>query len=324
MIFGWGSLAWYNTTVGHGAQAGFPDASCLKDLLRTYQLTNTRAHDSTPSYSGPRGSSSVDFLFMRKVQCDRAAMHTRCLKDFPLTQARERPDHRPLLGHFPADWKVWYQHRTPGTTAKSMGKLTRNLNSVYQSHRTRWRSFVDQATTMIQNDHSDPPGLVKKILGQCQAIRERTQQAVGVWQHEARSFVARKWRQLFWARSQAGNLRGIVRAWAHWTKFHQLDKRLSGLRKRKKRNRIRQVTNDAARAAARHDSRGLYEAVRALAPKQARRSIRFRDATESLHSPEQELELLIDHFTAIMGVGKSEAPPLCAPTLLTADEIFSN
>ena len=101
-----------------------------------------------------------------------------------------------------------------------------------------------------------------------------------------------------------------------WSVSNKLRTQLQSLCKQKKRNRVRQITDNAARAAAQHDSRGLYEAVRALTPKQARRCIRFRTDQGALHSPAQELKILIEHFTIIMGHGHGPEPTQWAPAHL--------
>ena len=205
----------FNTTVGHGLQPGFPDASCLQDILEEFQLSNTRKHDSTPSYCGPRGSSTIDFLLMRKVQSDAASKHTRCPSTCPLVQARAYPDHRPLVGSFPADWKIWYQANKRQSIAPSMSKHSKNFIRASQDQTSEWTAFVGQATGLIQ-DASHPTELVNKILKCSQAVTSITQSPLPLWmQHETRSLVARKWRHLHWARTQRPDLQGILRAWSH-------------------------------------------------------------------------------------------------------------
>lgn len=95
-------------------------------------------------------------------------------------------------------------------------------------------------------------------------------------QPESRSLVARKWRHLFWARSSGQDLRGLFNRWAHWSKFHHASRLLQTYCHNKRRERFRNITMLAARAAERHDSKALYVAIRTLTPKQTRRSIRFR------------------------------------------------
>ena len=139
-------------------------ASHMLPALEEFQLSNTRKHDSTPSYCGSRDSSTIDFLLMRKVQSDAAYKHTRCLPTFPLVQARAYPDHRPLIGSFPADCKTWYQANKQHSIAPSMGKHSWNLIRASQDQTSEWIGFVGKATDLIQNDASHPTELVNKLL----------------------------------------------------------------------------------------------------------------------------------------------------------------
>ena len=78
----------------------------------------------------------------------------------------------------------------------------------------------------------------------------------------------------------------------------------------KKKEKLLAATRQATLAAQRHDSRGLYEAIRTLAPKQTKRMIRFRSPTGGLLSPAEEIQILKDHFTGIFNAAASELPPM--------------
>ena len=91
----------FNTSLRVGMGAAASDTHMLKSLIKDYGLTNLRTNDNTPTYVGPRGSSTIDYLFMRQAQCDKHARHTKCLVEFPLIQDRAFPDHRPLIGSIP-------------------------------------------------------------------------------------------------------------------------------------------------------------------------------------------------------------------------------
>ena len=161
-----------------------------KKFVDEFQLSNTRKHDSTPSYCGPRGSSTIDSLLMRKVQSDAVSKRTRCLPTCPLVQARAYPDHRPLVGSFPADWKIWYQANKRTTMAPSMNKHSKNLIRASQDQTSAWTTFVGQATDLIQDDSSHPTELVNKILKCSQAVTSDIPSPLPTWmQHETRSLV---------------------------------------------------------------------------------------------------------------------------------------
>lgn len=136
-------------------------------------------------------------------------------------------------------------------------------------------------------------------------------------QPECQSLVARKWKHLFWARRCNADLRGLFSLWAHWTKFHRFRELLQQHCQTKRRNRFRRITTNGARAADNHDSKALYEAVRELTPKQLRRSIRFRGPNGQVLSPEQELNVLCQHFQEILDC---TCPVQCAPGFLQSNQ----
>ena len=94
----------FNTSLSTKRGTVEPDVSCLRNLLHDFGLINLRSRQAIPSFVGPQGSSTIDYLFMRKIQSDCKASGALCLDQFPLIQDRDFPDHRPLLCSFPVDW----------------------------------------------------------------------------------------------------------------------------------------------------------------------------------------------------------------------------
>ena len=98
----------FNTSLDRSHASSFQDAGILRNLIRDFGLTSLRVHDASPTFIGPRGTSRIDFVFMRRAQADKQAHGSFCLTTFPLIQARAFPDHLPILSSIPVDWKVWY------------------------------------------------------------------------------------------------------------------------------------------------------------------------------------------------------------------------
>lgn len=76
--------------------------------------------------------------------------------------------------------------------------------------------------------------------------------------------VARKWRHLFYS-AQPDSL---LQAWYHLVQHQKLSRELRRTCQNKTKEKLLSATQQATAAARRRDSRGLYEAIRALAPKQ--------------------------------------------------------
>ena len=76
-----------------------------------------------------------------------------------------------------------------------------------------------------------------------------------------------------------------------------------------KQERVHRVIHEATQAAFRHDARSLYMAIRSLTPKQPRRQIRFRIQGVA-QSPQDEINLMSQHFESIFRASSSDLPPL--------------
>ena len=127
-------------------------------------MTNLRTHDSTPSYVGPRGSSTIDHLFLRQAQCDRDARQARCIPTFPLLQAREYPDHRPVVCSVRKDWQVWVHNKKEETKVLA-SKHAKALTHAAQANMPSWNNFLDQAALSLQNPlMHDPDQVTSNIL----------------------------------------------------------------------------------------------------------------------------------------------------------------
>ena len=312
----------FNTSLRDGNGVAASDTHMLRSLIKDYGLTNLRTNDNTPTYVGPRGSSTIDYLFMRQAQCDKRARHTKCLVDFPLIQDRAFPDHRPLIGSIPADWKVWIHCKTQSTHVLPHNRTKALIRAAHQ-HQDGWRRYLQEAAALTaQFPAQDPEHLTSRLLQLSTMATTKVDPSMPLWlQPQCQSLVARKWRNLFRARHCGRDLHGLFLRWAHWTKFMQYHKQLQLHCRQSKRDRIRTITASAARAAHQHDSRALYEAVRALTPKQLRKAIRFRGPQGQILAPDQELDWLCDHFHDLFGHEDQPCPLTCAPWLVSADEI---
>ena len=104
-----------------------------------------------------------------------------------------------------------------------------------------------------------------------------------------------KWRAFKQVRKQG--LRGWFQAWRAWKAF---DKQYRTHQKRCKQARravLLQAMEEAELHARTHNSRGLYQIIKRLAPKQARKRMQLRGQDGQMLTPDQELSLLTQHFS---------------------------
>ena len=147
-----------------------------------------------------------------------------------------------------------------------------------------------------------------------------------LWMKEStRSLVARKWKHLHMARPGSTcrePLSLCFHAWFHVSQFFRCHRFLAKHCTEQKKERFRSITPDAARTAAAHDTRALYQAIRFLTPKQVRRMVRFRGNAGEPLLADQEIRYLEQHFAPIFQTQEAQQVPFtCAPVLLTEAEI---
>lgn len=141
---------------------------------------------------------------------------------------------------------------------------------------------------------------------------------------QPRSIVFQKWKRLFWARQgRTGKplLMHITHSWYHMSRHLALRKQLRRACHERRRQRIHEVTDQAIQAAAIHDSRGLYEAIRKHTPRQTK-TIRFRDSIGKLLDPQAELATLHQHFEQLFQAAQPVPPGhQSKPLILAVEEI---
>ena len=283
------------------------------DLVQRWSLCSLRSNDRTPSFVGPTATSHIDYILMRRPQADHAAKQAFRLSHFPLIQGRTYPDHYPLVCSFPLGWKAWYFQHQHGKGVISK-QTVQHVWQAFQEQTDAWHAFEKKATNILTSSSTlDVEAPIPKLLQLCRkSFAASVPPPSPLWtQQQPRSLVARKWKHLFYLKNLPSmDLRTLVQAWFHSAQHQKLTRELRHLGHAKKKEKLLHVTQQATMAARRHDARGLYEAIRTLAPKQTKRMIRFRSPIGGLYSPEDEIKILTDHFTAIFTASTSEIQPL--------------
>ena len=299
-----------------GTDAQFPDQASFKAVIDRFALSSVRVHDSYPSYIGPAGHSNIDYIFARRPQLDRLSRQARCIRSFPINMHRAYPDHNPISCTVPLNWKAW-RSQPALKCARLSWNTTQNMRQVWKDHTSQWTTFeaeLDSSLRQATIMRTHPSSITDLVIRTCNDhFRKSTEPREVNWcLYSTRSLVALKWRHLHLARTtqlKTSLTNGVFRACYHMTQHaklrHRLRKHCQDLRKQ----RVQKIIHDATQAAARHDARRLYMAIRTLTPKQPRRQIRFRTAGVA-QTPQVELEALMTHFEAIFCGTSSDVPPL--------------
>lgn len=135
---------------------------------------------------------------------------------------------------------------------------TLRTRSAEQLNRTLMKVIQQRTNTIIQNICRC--GLVNESTIKIHCFEEVETSFLGEEPHVINSWI-----------------QAILHCWRHMSRPMAFRKQLKQVCQEQRTQRIADATNQASRAATAHDSRSLYEAVRRLTPKQARKAIRFRD-----------------------------------------------
>ena len=300
---------------GHGTppanlQADFRE---FEGLLRKYHLHTMRTHDGHPTFVGPQGSSTIDFLFQRRQQMDGPAHEGRCLREFPVASWRLGIDHRPLIASTSLAWKCWFARRPPATRLNRPTKEA--MHHAWSSQTPTWHSF---ATQLLADCDQLPP----KIEALCDFAPHAIAQAASIFRPrrpqkppaQQTSIVAQLWQHYGALRNaQSCEISTLFRIWTHYTKVIQLKRQLTKSCKELKKARLQNAVRDAELAAQAHDTRKLFQIIRDLTPKMPFRQIRFRGPQGEALSAHGECEMLEKHFASVFQASSEFEPPPLKP-----------
>ena len=91
-------------------------------------------------------------------------------------------------------------------------------------------------------------------------------------------------------------LRGWFAAWKAWKAEEKLYRAHQVRCRATRRAKLLTAMAEAQQCADKHDTRGLYQVVKRIAPKQAYRRLQLKDSQGRMMSPSDEADLLQSHF----------------------------
>ena len=126
----------------------YPDAAEFSGLIRKYHLHTVRTHDTGPTFKGPQGQSTIDYIFLRQVLMDSYAHQGSCIRDFPLASWRGFQDHLPVLCSVSLGWNCWFAKR-PKT--KKLPKSTLDaMHQAWTDVTPAWTQLTAELSTALQ------------------------------------------------------------------------------------------------------------------------------------------------------------------------------
>ncbi|CAE7466581.1 unnamed protein product [Symbiodinium sp. CCMP2592] len=234
----------------------------LTGLLQKHQLCalNTWGRKSqSHTFFHSKGKSQIDFILVRSVLADSAAK--RCVPKVAPIAGWRSSGHLLLQAMIPLRWTPWRLSRGARGCSEP---LHRELPAIADLRRDI------QAQNPVSVPSVQKPGL-----------RGLDGEIVHFW--EARKQLA------------AQRVRTMRDAFHRLRLFLQLRRRhreLRALARARRRQQLLDILELAESAARKGDSKGLFQCVRWLSPRKARRSIRLRDADGNVMHPRAECKML--------------------------------
>ena len=265
------------------------DSQELHDLLRQHSLLalNTWMTDNTATFVHGHTASRIDYICCREVHADHTAKQVQIMDDFFMRSATGA-HHAPLLVSLLRHW-------TPPTKQVFANNWT--YRQRLELH-TRWEqqdTFLVGRQLDMQNAIAQLPTTggsleaLHSVMNQIKATDFRAERAASVHHYDLTPFQAFQHheQQLRALPLASDDLTSVFQAWFHITKRQTARRMMNTTAKQSRRTRMQKIFDQADAAERSHDHFRLYQAVRALAPKQKLQWIQLRHTDGSLANPVQ-------------------------------------
>ncbi|CAE7531981.1 unnamed protein product, partial [Symbiodinium necroappetens] len=237
-----------------------------------------------PTYKHPSGRSQIDFILVRRILADGAAKRCAVWRT-PLAGWRSS-GHESLKASIRLHWKPWTLRGHRASPAALGGSCTP----------------AGKAIQELRNDLAQRPDVPAERVVR-PALMGLNGELLQYWQaqRQLRTQSNRTFRDIF----------------ARMRLFLQLRRRHRELKARarfQKRRQLLDILERAEGAAAKGDSKSLFQCGRLLAPRGGVRSLRLRDAQGNLMHPSAECRLLSQYAAELFKARREQ--DICCPKLL--------
>ncbi|CAE7507218.1 unnamed protein product, partial [Symbiodinium necroappetens] len=274
-----------------GAPLSHPpdDVSSLEVLMQTFRLTALNTWYPNPggvhTFSFGKAKSQIDYIMVRLSEASTSARQVRTMHQFQVGAARK--GHRPVPCIDQEALLSALDHPNKADNLQKIAEIRRAV-ATHVAHHSDLRGV--QALHQVLHD---------ACCNVFPASRASTTTRAPPWQQPQVQAGIRnlwyKWRAFKQVRKHG--LRGWFQAWRAWKDFDWHYRAHQKRCKQARRAILLQAMHEAEQHAKVHNSRGIYQILKRLAPKQARRRMQLRGAEGQMLEPCAELDLLEQHFS---------------------------
>ena len=290
-----------------GAELSHPpdDVSDLEVLLQTFRLPALNTWYPTPggdhTFTFGKARSQIDYIMVRLSEASALARQVRTLHHFQVGAARKGGAyHSPLQTQLAVSRPCWVYSGRRSDPCIDQEAILHALDHPHGPINLHKIAMVRQKVATHVASHTSLEGvqtLHRTLYDACLQVfpagKAAAQRAPPWQQHQVQESIQHlwsKWRAFKQVRKQG--LRGWFQAWKAWKTF---DRQYRAHQKRCKQARravLLQAMEEAEQHARTHNSRGLYQIIKRLAPKQVRKRMQLRGQDGQMLTPD-----LTQHFS---------------------------
>ena len=287
------------------------DMEAFSSLLTSHDLVALNTWHRPPDRQPPSTfrfqdlESQIDFILTRHADANDQARRAHALRRFHVGASRHAGAvHFPLQAHLILRCPHWIKHPPRAQASIDREALLQALDSPTEPAHLARISEIRQriAHHMASTEGIDGVSRLHQTLYQaCVAVFPASRKTAEPkpWQLESvQRGIKDMWLQWrAFKKIRKNGLRGRFAAWMAWKAFDKLYRAHQVRCRVTRRAKLLTAMAEAQQCADKHDSRGLYQIVKRIAPKQAYRRLQLKDSQGRMMSPSDEADLLQWHFS---------------------------
>ena len=299
---------WVGKEVGARPANPPDDVAELETILQAHSLValNTwyPASGGSHTFSWGKARTQIDFVFAKQGDAATIARQVKPLHRFHVGAARQGGAyHIPLQCLLPTGRPHWIRSGPKPPPSVDQEALLAALDQPTEQTNLCKIALVRQAVSAHISAQQSLDGIqsLHAVLYQacCKVFPRAPAQPRRVpWQTDQVQAGVKdmwqRWRAFKQVRKQG--LRGWFQAWKAWKAFDVCYREHQRRCKAARRAVLLDAMQEAEGHAARHNARGIYQIIKRIAPKQDRRRMQLRGEGGTMLLPQEELQLLQEHF----------------------------
>ena len=295
-----------------GAPLSHPpdDVTTLEVLMQTFRLTALNTWYPNPggvhTFSFGKAKSQIDYIMVRLSEASTSARQVRTMHQFQVGAARKGGAyHSPLQATLAVSRPYWVHTGHRPVHCIDQEALLSALDHPNKADNLQKIARIRQVVATHVAHHSDLRGVqaLHQVLHDAccnvfPASKAKITRAPPWHQPQVQAGIRNlwcKWRAFKQVRKHG--LRGWFQAWKAWKDFDWHYRAHQKRCKQARRAILLDAMHEAEQHAQAHNTRGIYQILKRLAPKQARRRMQLRGAEGQMLEPCAELNLLEQHFS---------------------------